>query len=405
MKINPPQSPMLILVANLGSTSFKYKLFDMACDEKVLARGAADRIGLDQSHWSIATDDASREGQAQLPDHGAAIEWHAGQLVELGVINSLDRLDAIGFKAVHGGPICQAVMVDDQVRRTMQQFADVAPAHNPPYLAAMDAFAKKLPDVPQVTAFETAFHQTIPTRRQVYAIPYEWTEQLGVRRYGFHGASHGYIASRMNHVAPEVKKLINCHLGGSSSLCAIAEGKSIATTMGLTPQSGLPQSGRVGDFEIFALLKLNAAGIDTDQVLHRLGKESGLLGISGVSSDMRDIQQAVAQGNERARLAVDVYVESIRHYIGAYLAALGGAEAVCFTGGIGQHDQQVRAAVLEHMEYAGIQLDYEKNQDATGDTDQRIDADGSDVQVWVMPTNEELIVARQCRDVIEQGKQ
>lgn len=391
---------MLILVANLGSTSFKYKLFDMACGEKVLARGAADRIGLDHSQWSVATDSAERQGQAELPDHAAAIELHAGQLVEMGVIDSLGQLDAIGFKAVHGGPICQAVPVDDQVRQTMQQFADVAPAHNPPYLAAMDAFAQKLPEVPQVAAFETAFHQTIPMHRQVYAIPYEWTEQLGVRRYGFHGASHGYIASRMQQVAPDVKKLINCHLGGSSSLCAIQDGQSVATTMGLTPQSGLPQSGRVGDFEIFALLKLKAAGIDTDQVLHRLGKESGLLGISGISTDMRDIHHAAEQGNEQAKLAVDVYVESIRHYIGAYLAALNGAEAICFTGGIGQHDARVRAAVLENMKFAGIQLDRGKNRDVTGDKDQRIDATQSGVQVWVMPTNEELIVARQCHDVI-----
>lgn len=391
---------MLILVANLGSTSFKYKLFDFSNGEKVLAAGAADRIGMDQSSWSVAIGDARREGQANLADHGAAIDLHAEQLTDAGVIKSLDELDVIGFKAVHGGPISGAVLVDGEVRQTMQRFADVAPAHNPPYLAAMNAFAAKLPDVKQVAAFETAFHQTIPAERQTYAIPYEWTSELGIRRYGFHGASHRYIATRMGEIAPDVKRLISCHLGGSSSLCAVADGRSAATTMGLTPQSGLPQSGRVGDFEMFALLRLNAAGLDSDEILRRLGKESGLLGISGVSSDLRDIEEAAAAGNERAKLAIDVYVEAIRHYIGAYLAVLNGAHAICFTGGIGQHGKAVRKAVLASMDYAGIRLDAQKNDSADGNAESRIDADDSSVQLWVLPTNEELIVARQARDVL-----
>lgn len=391
---------MLILVANLGSTSFKYKLFDTARDEAVLAQGAADRIGEAESAWSLKADGLDRDGTAGLPDHGAAIELHLKELVDAGVLDAIESLGAVGFKAVHGGPISGAVRVDERVLETMQQFADVAPAHNPPYIEAMRAFGERLPGVPQVAAFETAFHQTIPMKRQAYAVPYEWT-QMGIRRYGFHGASHRYIATRMAEIAPDAKRIINCHLGGSSSLCAIADGQSVATSMGLTPQSGLPQSGRVGDFEIFALLKLNAAGISTEEALQRLGKESGLLGISGISSDMRDIEQAAAGGDGRSQLAIDVYVEAIRHYIGAYMAVLNGVDAICFTGGIGQNGKVLREAVLRDFDYAGVKLDAKANEAADANAESRIDAADSGVGLWVLPTNEELIVARQTVAVLE----
>ena len=386
---------MIILVANLGSTSFKYKLYDMTSDERVLAVGAADRIGGDLSAWSIEAGGEKREGQATLADHGAAIELHLGELAREGVIESIDAVDAVGFKAVHGGPISGAVIVDDHVLETMGQFADVAPAHNPMYIAAMKAFAQKLPKVPQVAAFETAFHQTIAPSRTTYAIPYEWTSELGIRRYGFHGASHRYIATRMGQLSPNVTTLINCHLGGSSSLCAIRDGKSVATSMGLTPQTGVPQSGRVGDFDIFALLKLRSAGIEADEALQKLGKQGGLLGISGVSSDVRDIKQAAGEGNERAQLAIEVFVEAIRDYIGAYMVLLGGADAITFTGGIGQYNSDLRAMILSGLDFAGVEIDPRKNDGAHANAETRIDADGSRTQVWVLPTNEELIVARQ----------
>jgi acetate kinase len=390
---------MLILVANLGSTSFKYKLFDMASNERVLAVGGADRIGQAQSVWSVEVGSQKRSGEASLPDHGAAIELHLAQLVDLGAIRAIGDVQAIGFKAVHGGPISGAVVVDDHVLATMQQFADVAPAHNPPYIAAMRSFKAKLPSVPQVAAFETAFHQTIPLPRQVYAIPYEWT-QMGIRRYGFHGASHRYIATRMAELAPGARRIISCHLGGSSSVTAIADGKSVATSMGLTPQSGLPQSGRVGDFEIFSLLKLHAAGLSTDEVLRKLGKESGLAGMSGISPDLRDIEAAAAKGHERAQLAIDVFAESIRSYIGQYLVALGGIDAICFTGGIGQNSRVVRSRVLANLDFVGVRMDEARNQSTGGSQEGRIDAAGSRVQLWVLPTNEELIVARQTMQVL-----
>jgi acetate kinase len=366
---------MIVLVANLGSTSFKYKLLDMDQGGEELARGGYERIG-----------------QA-----GGAYGSH-GEVIDV-ILREIPRKpDAIGFKAVHGGPISGAVRVTDEVIETMGQFADVAPAHNPPYIAAMRAFREKLPKTPQVAAFETAFHQTIPMSRQVYGIPYEWTEKLGVRRYGFHGASHRYIATRVAELVPGAKRVISCHLGGSSSMCAIANGQSVATSMGLTPQTGLLQNNRTGDFDTFALLKLLPQGMSVDDVLKKLGKEGGLLGISGVSNDMRDIEKAAAEGNERARLAIDAYVEGIRHYLGAYLVALGGVDVIAFTGGIGENGAGIREAVCRGLGFAGVELDERKNQ--VRGREEKISAVESSAEIWVIPTNEELIVARQTEAVL-----
>lgn len=391
---------MIVLIANLGSTSFKYKLFDMSKGEAVLATGAADRIGQGRSAWSVAVGDQQAQGTTDLADHAAAIELHLAQLIGLGAIRGLDDLHAIGFKAVHGGPINGAVRVDEQVLRTMQQFADVAPAHNPPYIAAMRAFAAKLPTVPQVAAFETAFHQTVPLARQVYAVPHAWVENLGIRRYGFHGASHRYIATRMAQLAPAARRIISCHLGGSCSICAIENGRSVANSFGMTAQSGVFHASRVGDFDTFALLKLKAAGMDLDAIFTTLGKDAGLKGLSGVSADLREVEAAAGQGNARAKLAVEAFVESVRHYVGAYLAALNGADAIVFTGGIGQNARAIRAAVCDQMDFAGIRIDPAKNQSVRGSEESRIDATGSGVALWVLPTNEELIVARQTVEVL-----
>lgn len=407
---------MIVLVANLGSTSFKYKLFDMPPapgngsggggggaswgGEKLLATGAADRIGQGGSTWSVAAGHRSAQGQADFADHGQAATLHLKQLAELGAIGRIEDVEAVGFKAVHGGPISGAVRVDEKVIATMQQFADVAPAHNPPYIAAMQAFARDLPGVPQVAAFETAFHQTIPAHRQVYAIPYAWTE-AGVRRYGFHGASHRYIAVRMGQIVPAAKRVISCHLGGSCSICAIEDGRSVANSFGMTAQSGVFHNNRVGDFDAFALLKLLAIeGGDLNEIFRKLGREGGLLGISGISADLREVEAAAAGGDARAKLAVEAFIDSCRHYVGAYLAVLNGADAIVFTGGIGQHGKAVRAGICAGMDYAGILLDARKNDAAGGDVETRIDADGSKAQLWVLPTNEELIVARQAVEVL-----
>jgi acetate kinase len=367
---------MNVLVANLGSTSFKYKLLDMDADGEILAKGGYERIG--QPGSSCAT-------------HGDVIDV---------ILKELPKPpDAIGFKAVHGGPISGAVRVDDRVIATMEEFADVAPAHNPPYIAAMKAFSQKLPKTPQVAAFETAFHQTIPMSRQVYAIPHEWTEKLGVRRYGFHGASHRFVAMRVREIlGADARRVISVHLGGSCSTCAIENGKSIDHSFGMTAQSGVMHNNRVGDFDTFALLKLLKHDLTLDQIFKRLGKEGGLLGISGLSNDMRDIEKAAGEGNARAKLAVNAFVESVRHYIGSHLVALGGCDALVFTGGIGENGVAIRAAICRDMEWAGIVLDPQKNQ-ARG-KEVRISKVESGADIWVIPANEELIVARQTVSVL-----
>ncbi len=398
---------MITLIANLGSTSFKFKLFDMAAagTANVLATGGADRIGQGGSSWDVVVGEQRVDGQADLADHAAAIDLHLEQLLKLGAIDAISDIDAIGFKAVHGGPISGAVLVDDHVLATMEQFADVAPAHNPPYIAAMKAFAQKLPDVPQVAAFETAFHQTIPLARQVYGIPHAWIEELGIRRYGFHGASHRYIAVRMAEIAPEARKVISLHLGGSCSITAIRDGQSVAHSFGMTAQSGVFHNNRVGDFDTFALQKLLKAGMDLDTIFTTLGKKSGLLGLSGVSADMREVEEAAAKGNERAKLAIDAFVETCRQFVGSYLAVLNGADAIVFTGGIGQHGKAIRQAVCADLEFAGIRLDEARNAAANGNAESRIEAADSRTAIWVVPTNEELVIARQAVEVLGQQVQ
>ena len=365
---------MLVLVANLGSTSFKFKLLDMNKNGLEIARGDYERIGQKDSPFAT---------------HGDVIDAIMKQLPH--------KPDAIGFKAVHGGPISGAVRVTDEVIAIQEQFADVAPAHNPPYIAAMKAFRVKMPNVPQVAAFETAFHQTIPLARQVYAIPHEWTEKLGIRRYGFHGASHRFIATRVREILPEAKKIISCHLGGSCSICAIENGKSVANSFGMTAQSGVPHNNRVGDFDTFALLKL-IKQMPLEDIFKKLSKEGGMLGMSGVSNDMRDIEVAAAGGSPRARLAIDAFVESVRGFIGSYLVALGGCDVLVFTGGIGENGVKIREAICHNLEWAGIVLDHNKNQ--VRGHEEKISSVESNTDIWIVPANEELIVARQTAAVL-----
>jgi acetate kinase len=393
---------MIVLVANLGSSSFKYKLFDMGADgsaERLLADGAADRIGLGQSAWSVKAGATTAEGVADLMDHAAAIDLHLDELVKIGAVRSVGKIEAIGFKAVHGGPIKDPVQVDKHVLATMERFADVAPQHNPPYIEAMRAFKQKLPRVAQVAAFETGFHQTIPLARQAYGIPHEWFADLGIRRYGFHGASHRYIAGRMAQIAPTARRLISCHLGGSSSISAIEGERSLANSFGMTAQSGVMHASRVGDFDAFALLKLMQSGLDIDTIFHRLGKEGGVHGLSGVSPDIREVEQAATTGNAQAQLALDAFIDSVRHYIGAYLVVLGGIDALVFTGGIGQNGKAIRAAICADLGFVGLRLDPDKNQAADGKLETRIDR-GDGAQIWALPTNEELVVARQTFAVL-----
>jgi acetate kinase len=391
---------MKILVANLGSTSFKYRLFDMD-GERVLARGGVERIGSPQSKCFVEAGGPREEATVTAKDHAAAVRLCLEQLADpkRRCLESPSELAAIGFKAVHAQGVSGVQRVDERVLAAMEAYADVAPAHNPPYIQAMRLLAKELPQIPLVAAFETGFHETVPAAHGLYAIPREWVEKHGIRRWGFHGASHRYIGWRASQLLDNPRaKIVSCHLGGSSSLCAIRAGKSVANSLGMSPQTGLPHNNRVGDFDVFALpVLLRATGKTLEQLLDDLACRSGLLGLSGFN-DLRDIESAAEKGDAGAREAIDVFVGAVRHYLGAHLLLLNGADAIVFTGGIGENSVRMREAVCADLDWFGIALDPERNRTARGEAS--VHAEGSRVQVWIMPTNEELVVARQARDLL-----
>ena len=395
---------MKILVANLGSTSFKYRLFDME-ENRQLARGGIERIGSSESKCEIEIGNYEETQLLSAPDHAVAVQHCLSQLTDPdhGCLASTSEVSAIGFKAVHGGRLSGVQRIDEDVLTAMEEMSGVAPAHNPPYINAMRLLHEKLPNIPLVAAFETGFHQTIPPHAKTYAIPHEWSDTLQVQRWGFHGASHRYIGQRTAELMiREDLRIISCHLGGSSSLCAIRNGLSVGTTMGMSPQSGLPQNNRVGDFDPFALPRIiEATGLGLKTVLHKLANEGGLLGVSGVSGDIRDLEEAAAAGNERAQLALDMYIFEIRRHLGGLLVQLGGADAIVFTGGIGENGKRIRARVCEGLSELGIELDSDANQRACGESE--ISAEGNNTEIWVIPTNEEIIVASQAKELLETG--
>lgn len=394
---------MKVLVANLGSTSFKYRLFDLPAETQ-LARGGIDRIGQGNSACFVEIGDRREESTAAIADHAAAVRICLDHLThpDYGCVKSVDEVAAIGFKAVFAGNLSGVRIVDDALLAKMEDLSDIAPAHNPMYAKAMRQLRTAFPQIPLVAALETAFHDTIPAENKLYAIPYEWSEDYEIKRWGFHGASHRYLNTRIAQLlGRDDLKVITCHLGGSNSLCAARGGKSQATSMGMSPQTGLLQNNRVGDFDPFALpILLRKTGKTLAQILEELSSKSGLLGVSGLSQDVRDIEEAAAKGHPRAQLALDVFVASIRQYLGAYLAVLGGADAIIFSGGIGENSQLVRSSVCRHMEWAGIELDPEKNKAVPRGAESCISAAGGRTQIWVLPTNEEIVVARQTASAV-----
>ncbi len=392
---------MKILVANLGSTSFKYRLFDMA-DERVIARGGVERIGAAESRCFVEADGSREETTTPVPDHAAAVKLCLTQLTDSKrqCLRNAAELAAIGFKAVHAQGLTGVHRVDAKVLAAMEAYNDVAPAHNPPYVRAMRLLSEKMRQIPLVAAFETAFHQSIPLAQRRYAVPQAWWD-LGIQRWGFHGASHRYIAERTAHLLqnPDAR-IISCHLGGSSSLCAIEEGYSVANSLGFSPQSGLPHNNRVGDFDPFAIpVIMRATGKTLEQVLDDLANRSGLFGLSCGYNDLRDIEEDARKGGPVSQQAIDVFVASVRHYFGSYLLLLNGADAIVFTGGIGENSATIRTDVCANLDWFGIQLDPLKNANAKGEMP--IHRADSRVQIWIMPTNEELIVARQTKELLE----
>lgn len=394
---------MKILVANLGSTSFKYSLYDMD-GERLLARGRVERIGEASSPCQISIGDFKKEENVSAPNHGVAVRECLRQLTdpETGCLQSADEIAGIGFKAVFAYGYTGVQPVTDELLAAMEEFNAVLPAHNPPYVKAMRELKEKLPEIPLVAAFETGFHEEIPARNRYYGVPFEWAEKYGVRRYGFHGASHRYIATRCRELFGADRRIVSCHLGGSSSICAIADGKSRASSMGGSPQTGLLNNNRCGDFDPFWCSYLTKkTGVSLDELLQTLATKSGLLGLSGVSGDMRDISEARSQGNAQAAVAFDVFVGDIRRYLGASLVELGGSDVIVFTGGIGEHRTEIREAVVSGLEDLGIVLDRDANAAALG-VEAKISAPSSRVEIWVVPTNEEIIVGRQTKALLEE---
>jgi acetate kinase len=391
---------MKILVANLGSTSFKYRLFDMD-GERVIARGGVERIGSPESRCFVEVGGQRTETTLAAKDHAVAVRLCLQQLTDTKCLTSPRELAAIGFKAVHAQALTGVHLVDEKVLAATEAYNDVAPAHNPPYVTAMRLLARELPEIPLVAAFESGFHETIPLPEKLYAVPLEWVD-FGIKRWGFHGASHRYIAERTTQLVDKPDaRIISCHLGGSSSLCAIRHGMSLGNSLGMSPQTGVPHNNRVGDFDVFALPAImRATGKTLEQVLDDLACRSGLEGLSGLK-DLRDIEAAHERGDGRAGLALEVFAAAVRHYLGAYMVLLGGADAIVFTGGIGENSARMRYYICDNLQWFGIHVDWDKNAMAKGEM--RIDAPNSRVQLWIMPTNEELIVARQSRDCL-QGK-
>ena len=392
---------MKVLVPNLGSTSLKYQLLDMD-GERVLARGKIERIGSAQAvvtAWD--TEGRSAQTTGAIPDHRNAIQVLVERL-RSGLHPT--AIDAVGFKAVHGGPRYRgSFVVDDALLEAMKDFVLVAPVHNPVYIQAMEIFREVLPNVPMVAVFEPGFHVTIPDRAAVYGIPSEWTEKYGIRRYGFHGSSHRYISQRVPELLgrpAEGLRLVSCHLGGSSSICAIQDGKSVDSSFGFSSQSGMEHAARVGELDPFAVLYImEKEKLTVAQVSEILCKRSGLLGISGVSSDLRDIEDAATKGHPRAALAIEILVYQIKKCIGAFAAAMGGLDAVAFAGGIGENSWHVREAVCRDLQFLCVMLDGEKNHRPASE-DRLISQPDSSVAVLVVYTNEEIIVARETVRVL-----
>ena len=395
---------MKILVANIGSTSLKWRLFDFSNNaERLLHKGGFERV----------------------TDYAQAIEDCLAELKKANAIASEDELSAVGFKTVIAKNVTGCVRLDERVLQAMTDYNGLAPAHNPPYITGIKLFAKRVPHVPLIGLFETAFHQFAPEAAQRYAVPEAWL-QIGVRRWGFHGASHKFIAERSAEllcrpdvverarhlyvdngaarISGEPLRVISCHLGGSSSIAGILNGVSIGSSLGMSPQSGLPHNNRVGDLDAEALpYAVKTLGISVEEAQKQLNKQGGLLGISGVSNDVRDITDAANKGNANAKLALEVFVASARQWIGSYFFQMNGTDAIVFTAGTGENRAELRAAICANLENLGIKIDAEKN-NSTRTTEAIVSAADSAVKIFVIPTNEELVVAREAKRFLEAKK-
>lgn len=397
---------MKILVLNCGSSSIKYALYNMD-DNSVMASGGAERVGLDGAFVKVKLPNGEkRQVMHDIPEHTEGVKFIFSLLTdpEIGAIKDLKEIDAVGHRMVHGGEkFNKSVVLDDEVLKVFEECSDLAPLHNPANLKGVKAVSELMPGLPQVGVFDTAFHQTMPKHSYLYAIPYELYKEYGVRRYGFHGTSHRYVSQRVCDflgVNAADKKIITCHIGNGGSIAAVDGGKCVDTSMGLTPLEGLMMGTRSGDIDggaiTFLQKKLN---LDADGMSNLLNKKSGVLGVSGVSSDMREVDAAAKEGNELAKTALDMYNYRIKKYVGAYTAAMGGCDIIVFTAGVGENQSSMREEVCENMEWMGIKLDKEKNNAVHGE-EAVISAPDSKITVVVIPTDEELMIATDTMNLL-----
>lgn len=397
---------MKILVLNCGSSSIKYKLYDMD-NESVLAQGGVERIGLDEAFIKVKLDNGDKRTiMADLPTHkeGVALVFKCLLDKEIGALKSLDEIDAVGHRIVQGGDkFNESCIVTPEVEAGIDELCDLAPVHNAGHLRGIRAVNALMPDVPQVTVFDNAFHSTMPAHAYLYAVPYEFYEKYHVRRYGFHGTSHRYVSHRVcDFLGVDIKtqKIITCHIGNGASVAAVKYGKVVDTSMGLTPLAGLMMGSRCGDIDPSAVTYLmDKTGMKPQEMADFLNKESGVLGITGISSDMREIENADKEGNERAHLALEMYNYRIKKYIGAYAAAMNGVDIIVFTAGVGENQEGVRWDSCADMEYLGIKMDAERNH-CRGE-ERVLSTDDSKVKVVLIPTDEEIVIARDTMKLVQ----
>ncbi len=390
---------MKILVINCGSSSLKYQLID-SDSEQVLAKGLCERIGIDGAITHQAGEGEKVKEDYAMPDHDAAVKVVIEKLTDstVGAVASLSEIGAVGHRVVHGGErFANSVLINEEVISAIEAVSDLAPLHNPANLIGIRACEKLMPGVPQVVVFDTAFHQTMPEKAYIYGLPYEYYEKYGVRRYGFHGTSHSFVSKRTAALLEkpvEDTKIVVCHLGNGSSICAVKGGKSVDTTMGLTPLAGVPMGTRSGDIDP-AIVEFVAQkeGLDLAGVMSVLNKKSGMLGVSGKSSDFRDLDKGMSEGDDRCRIAMEVFSYQVAKYVGAYAAAMNGIDAIAFTAGVGENQSTIRRMVCEHLEFLGITLNAEEN--AKRGEELLISTAESKVKVFIVPTNEELAIAQE----------
>ena len=391
---------MKIVSVNAGSSSLKFTLIELP-EEKVIISGTFEKIGLDGSFYTIKYNGEKIRKESPMKDHTVAVKILLDELINYKVISSYNEIDGVGHRLVHGGmEYTDSIIIDDNVLKTVEELIPLAPLHNPANLIGVRSFKEVLPEVPMVAVFDTAFHQTMDEEEYLYAVPYGWYKEYQVRKYGFHGTSHKYISQCMNELLHKDAKIISCHIGNGASICAIKDGKSIDTSMGFTPAAGLVMGTRSGDIDVGLIpYVMDKTSSSFDEVMNDLNKNSGMLGLSGLSSDMRDVEEGYLNKDERCINAVNVYVKKIVDYISAYNTELEGAEYIVFTAGVGENSDLIRRLVIKHFNFMGVELDDEKN--STRGVEGVISTPSSTIKVMVIPTNEELMIAKDTYNLIK----